>query len=201
LNSTNIVIQHSVINNGDDCISFKPGSTAIVIQGLACTGSHGISVGSLGQYRGQTDIVENVYVGNISMSNASNGARIKTWAASGTMSGVGSGGGGSGRVQNVTYEGMRVNKVDWAIEITQCYGQKDVAACKAAPSKVSINNIYMSGFSGTTSGKHGNDVVSLTCSSSSNCRNIHLKEINIRSPSGGKSIKCSNISPTGVKCG
>lgn len=62
--STNIVIQDSVINNGDDCISFKPNSTGILVQNLQCNGSHGISVGSLGQYVGEVDIVQDVYVSN-----------------------------------------------------------------------------------------------------------------------------------------
>lgn len=60
--SSNIVIQNSVINNGDDCISFKPNSTEILVQNLHCNGSHGVSVGSLGQYVGEVDIVENVLV-------------------------------------------------------------------------------------------------------------------------------------------
>lgn len=60
--SSNLVIQDSVINNGDDCVSFKPNSTEILVQNLHCNGSHGISVGSLGQYVGETDIVENVLV-------------------------------------------------------------------------------------------------------------------------------------------
>jgi hypothetical protein len=33
----------------------------------------------LGQYPGEYDIVEDVYVANISMHNASAGARIKVW--------------------------------------------------------------------------------------------------------------------------
>ncbi|KAL5395197.1 hypothetical protein PMIN02_004296 [Paraphaeosphaeria minitans] len=56
--SDNIVIQNSHIDNGDDCVSFKPNSTNIVVQNLICNGSHGISVGSLGQYKGEVDIVE-----------------------------------------------------------------------------------------------------------------------------------------------
>jgi hypothetical protein len=60
--SDNIVIQNSYINNGDDCVSFKPNSTNIVVQNLACNGSHGISVGSLGQYPGEVDIVKNIFV-------------------------------------------------------------------------------------------------------------------------------------------
>ena len=49
-------------------------------------GSHGISVGSLGQYAGETDIVANVTVKNILMKNAQNGARIKVFGGSGDPS-------------------------------------------------------------------------------------------------------------------
>ena len=41
----------------------------MLVQSLSCTGSHGISVGSLGQYVGIYSIVENVYVYNVSMHN------------------------------------------------------------------------------------------------------------------------------------
>ena len=60
--SSNLVIQNAVVNNGDDCVSFKPNSTEILVQNMHCNGSHGISVGSLGQYVGEVDIVQNVYV-------------------------------------------------------------------------------------------------------------------------------------------
>ena len=60
--TTNAVIQNSIINNGDDCVSFKPNATEMLVQNMHCNGSHGISVGSLGQYVGEVDIVENVLV-------------------------------------------------------------------------------------------------------------------------------------------
>lgn len=124
------MIQNSHINNGDDCVSFKPNSTNIIVQNLICNGSHGISVGSLGQYPGEVDIVENIYVYNISMSNASDGARIKVWpGASSALSGDLQGGGGGGAVRNITYDGMIIDNVDYAIEITQCYGQKNLTLC------------------------------------------------------------------------
>ncbi|TLD25996.1 extracellular exo-polygalacturonase [Venturia nashicola] len=127
LNSKNIVIQNSDISNGDDCVSFKPGSIDIVVQNLVCLNSHSIAVGSLGQYKGEVDIVENIIAYNITMINASHASRIKSWAGHGVMSGVGSGGGGSGRVNNVTFEKFKVSGVESAITITQCYGEKDAA--------------------------------------------------------------------------
>lgn len=59
------------IADTSDCVSFKPNSTNILVQNMWCNGSHGISVGSLGQYVGQFDIVENIYVFNTSLHNAS----------------------------------------------------------------------------------------------------------------------------------
>lgn len=67
---------------------------------------------------------------NISMSNASDGARIKVWPGiSSALSDDLQGGGGSGAVSNITYDGMVLSNVDYAIEITQCYGQKNLTLC------------------------------------------------------------------------
>lgn len=64
------------------------------------------------------------------MSNASDGARIKVWPGSASaLSGDLQGGGGSGAVQNITYDTMVLSNVDYAIEITQCYGQKNITLC------------------------------------------------------------------------
>ena len=73
---------------------------------MYCNGSHGISVGSLGQYYGETDIVANIYVRNISMNNAQNGARIKVFGGSNDTQSVS--GGGLGYVRNVTFENFQV---------------------------------------------------------------------------------------------
>lgn len=117
-----------------DCVSFKPNSTNVVVQNLVCNGSHGISVGSLGQYKGETDIVENLYIYNISMSNASDGARIKVWPGIETaFQSLLNGGGGLGRVRNVTYDRFYHENNDNAITITQCYGQKNQTLCNEFP--------------------------------------------------------------------
>ncbi|KAF2644461.1 putative extracellular exo-polygalacturonase [Massarina eburnea CBS 473.64] len=192
--SSNIVIQNSNINNGDDCVSFKPNSTDIVVQNLICNGSHGISVGSLGQYLGEIDIVKNVYVYNVSMSNASDGARIKVWPGiSSALSGDLQGGGGGGAVSNITYDGMVISNVDYAIEITQCYGQKNLTVCSEYPSNLTISDITMKNFKGTTSKKHDPLVGYLVCSSPSVCGNITIANIDVTSPSGASTFECGNI--------
>ncbi|KAL1652038.1 Exopolygalacturonase X-1 [Diplodia intermedia] len=201
--STNIVIQDSHINNGDDCVSFKPNSTEIVVQNLWCNGSHGISVGSLGQYAGEVDIVENVYVYNVSMSDASDGARIKVWpGAPASLSGDLQGGGGLGSVNNITYDTMRIANVDYAVEITQCYGQKNLTLCNEYPSNLTISNILVKNFEGTTSDKHDPLVGYLVCSSPAVCSNITLENIDVVSPSGTNLFTCDNIDEgsLGVNC-
>ncbi|KAK2780468.1 exopolygalacturonase [Colletotrichum kahawae] len=183
--SDGIVIQNSNINNGDDCVSFKPNSTNIVIQGLVCNGSHGISVGSLGQYVGTYDIVENLYVYNTTMSNASDGARIKVWPGIDTPFQPSlSGGGGSGYVKNVTYDTFHHSNNDNAITIDQCYGQKNQTLCNQYPSNMTISDIYFKNMDGTASSKYDPRVGTLVCSSKEKCLNINAESIDVKTPSG-----------------
>lgn len=63
-----------------------------------------MSVGSLGQYQGETDIVENIYIYNIDMTNSTDGARIKVWPGAPEGSVGYEAGGGGGYVRNITYE-------------------------------------------------------------------------------------------------
>lgn len=177
-----------------DCVSFKPNSTNILVESLWCNGSHGISVGSLGQYVGEYDIVENIYVTNISMHNASDGARIKVWPNTpSALSGDLQGGGGDGRVDNITYDGMYIDKVDYAVEITQCYGQSNQTLCLEYPSPLTISNVVIKNLWGTTSTKYSPDIAALLCSSSTVCSNITLSNINVTSPAGTDDAYCLNM--------
>ncbi|KAL4945078.1 hypothetical protein BDV06DRAFT_231805 [Aspergillus oleicola] len=192
--SRNIVIQNSVINNGDDCVSFKPNSTDILVQNLHCNGSHGISVGSLGQYPGEVDIVNNVLVYNISMYNASDMARIKVWpGVASAMSEDLQGGGGLGSVSNITYEDMYIENVDWAIEITQCYGQDNLTLCNEYPSNLTISDIHISNMFGTTSDARDPNVGTIVCSSPNVCSDIYVSDIDVLSPSGTNDFVCTNV--------
>ncbi|GAP83017.1 putative glycoside hydrolase family 28 protein [Rosellinia necatrix] len=181
--STNIVIQNSTIDNYDDCVSFKPNSTNIIVQNLQCNGSHGVSVGSLGQYQGEYDIVEDVYVYNISMSNASDGARIKIWPGVPPNTTGSSSGGGAGYVRNITYELFHNVNNDWAIQLTQCYFASSQEACNAYPAVLQVEDVLFKDFSGTTSKRHDPQVGSLVCSDPSVCKNIRAENIAVSPPS------------------
>ncbi|CAH0050681.1 unnamed protein product [Clonostachys solani] len=193
--SERIVIQDSIIDNTDDCVSFKPNSTDIVVQNLICDGSHGISIGSLGQYRNITDIVEDLHIFNISMSNASDGARIKVWPGIETdfQSDL-NGGGGLGRVKNVTYDTFYHYNNDRAITITQCYGQSNQTLCNEFPANLTIDDITMKNFWGVTSSKYDPEAGTLVCSAADRCSNINLHNITVTVPSGEPPVyECSNV--------
>jgi galacturan 1,4-alpha-galacturonidase len=128
-----------------------------------------------------------------------NQSSIKVWPNVQSTMGELSGGGGSGRVNNIVFEKMRVSNVEWAVMITQCYAQKDLSLCRANPSHLSISNVVIKDFTGTTSKKHDPLVGSLVCGSQSVCRNITVTDINVHSPSGGKSFECKNIPTGGLK--
>ncbi|PSK60570.1 Endopolygalacturonase B [Elsinoe australis] len=203
--SSNIVIQNSVINNGDDCVSFKPNSTRVLVQGLSCTGSHGISVGSLGQYKGTYDIVEDILVYNNTLTNVTDGARIKAWpGAPAALSGDLQGGGGSGRVQNIVYDTMTVNNADYAIEVTQCYGQKNLTLCQQFPSSLEIRDVVIRNVKGTASSKYKNVSGYVRCSSNTTCSDIQLSGIDVRAPNGTKNLfTCGNVDQSllkGITC-
>ncbi|KAH8687041.1 pectin lyase fold/virulence factor [Ilyonectria robusta] len=190
-----VVIQNSRIDNTDDCVSFKPNSTNVVIQNLVCNGSHGISVGSLGQYKGVTDIVENLYVYNISMSNASDGTRIKVWPGIETdFQATLNGGGGLGWVRNVTYDMFYHENNDNAITITQCYGQKNQTLCNEFPANLTIEDVVMKNMWGTTSKKYDPRAGTLICSAADRCSNIQAENITVTVPSGEPAeYECVNL--------
>ncbi|ORY67773.1 pectin lyase fold/virulence factor [Pseudomassariella vexata] len=202
--SNSVTIQNSVINNGDDCVSFKPNSTNILVQSLFCNGSHGISVGSLGQYVGEYDIVEHVFVSNISMHNASDGARIKIWPnTASAVSGDLQGGGGDGRVNNITYTDFFIDNVDYAIEVDQCYGQKNLTLCLEYPSPLTITNVVFNGFQGVTSDHYMPQVANFACSSTTACSNIVSTDFDVLSPNGTNEAYCLNFEQEvldGVTC-
>ncbi|KAL1691821.1 glycoside hydrolase family 28 protein [Schizophyllum commune] len=182
--SDNVVIQNSVINNGDDCVSFKPNSTNILVSNLDCTGSHGISVGSLGQYPEYYDIVENVTAIDIKMSKAQNGARIKAWAGPDV---------GSGIVRNITFQNFVESEVDNPVVIDQCYFT-DEDECAEYPSNTYIEDVWFNNITGT-----GTDdvVASIACSPGGRCSNINVNDLSLTGPDGDAKYVCENVELSG----
>ncbi|KAF9529744.1 glycoside hydrolase family 28 protein [Crepidotus variabilis] len=182
--STNVSILDSVIVNDDDCVSLKPNSTKIRVENLDCTGSHGISVGSLGQYAGEYDIVEDVIARNVKMSNAQNGARIKAWAGPNV---------GSGIVKNIRFENFIESAVQNPVVIDQCY-MTNATLCAQYPSNTYIEDVLFTNITGTGT---ESVVASLSCSPDGRCSNITVSNLHLTYPSGSAQYSCQNVNVTG----
>lgn len=107
--STHITITDSKLETGDDCISIGDGSKNIGVTRVTCGPGHGISIGSLGKYP-KEDPVSGVYVKNCTLSNTSNGVRIKSWPAK-----------FGGSASNIHFDDIVMNNVTNPIIIDQVY--------------------------------------------------------------------------------
>lgn len=177
--SSNIIIENSKIETGDDCIAINHGSNSIYINGIFCGPGHGISVGSLGR-NGVHESVENIYVRNCTFNGTTNGARIKTWI------------GGNGYARKVTFEDIILIEADNPVIIDQEYNPYDsVYAVKV--SDVTFRNIR-----GTSIAK---DVIQLHCDEAITCTNIILEGINITSSIGEEiHASCKNVNGVCTSC-
>jgi galacturan 1,4-alpha-galacturonidase len=122
------------------------------------------------------------------------GGRIKVWPNTpSALSGDLQGGGGSGRVQNITYDTIGIDNVDYAIEVDQCYGQSNLTLCLLYPSSLTISDVVFKNFNGKTSKKYQPEIATFACSSSTVCNNIVAEEINVVSPNGTNLAYCQNV--------
>lgn len=93
---------------------------------------------------------------------------------------------------------MTIDNVDYAIEITQCYGQKNLTLCQQYPSQLTIEDIVFRNFSGKTSMEYEPLIAAFACSSSSVCGNISAEDINVYSPNGTHEAYCLNQNPASL---
>ncbi|ORY98602.1 pectin lyase fold/virulence factor [Syncephalastrum racemosum] len=183
--SDQVIIRNSKIVNSDDCVSFKANSTNVLVENLDCSGSHGLSVGSLGQYArdGQIDVVTGIKVKNVTCSECQNGARIKAWA------------GGAGLVSNITFEQMTVTDAENPIVITTHYcdgNQMDY--CNGDDSRsLTIKDITFKDISGSVDPDAGKPIISLNCSTNTPCSDITLTNIDVKAANNTPSNVCVNV--------
>ncbi|XVF60475.1 hypothetical protein PTKIN_Ptkin08bG0050100 [Pterospermum kingtungense] len=181
--STNVSIDYSIIQTGDDCISIGNGAKYINISKIDCGPGHGISIGSLGR-KGQTEEVEFVHVRDVFFNRTTNGVRIKTWQ------------GGHGYARNIKFERIISQGSTRPIIIDQYYCPHQ--HCENQTSAVEVSNIGYSEISGTT---HKEIAVKLACSEWSPCKNITMKDINLRNEDEGKQTSSYCLNAEGYRNG
>ncbi|KAJ5162529.1 hypothetical protein N7492_007921 [Penicillium capsulatum] len=193
LNVNGLRVTNTRVDIGDDCFSPKPNTTNIFVQNLWCNNTHGVSMGSIGQYPGVQDIIEHAYIENVTLLNGQNGARLKAWAGRNV---------GYGRINNITYRNIHIENTDQPVALDQCYFNVNETECAKYPSQVNVANIVFDNIYGTSSGKKDKVVADLTCSPNAVCSDIHLSNIDLTSPAGSPpEVICDGIQgDIGVAC-
>ncbi|XP_058111789.1 exopolygalacturonase-like [Magnolia sinica] len=180
--SSGVKISRSVIGTGDDCISIGPGNSNVSISNIFCGPGHGISIGSLGKYPNEGNVV-GVNVRNCTITGTTNGLRIKTWQDSSILS-----------ASNFIFEDIVMNNVYNPIIIDQEYCP--YASCtQLTPSRVKINDVSFTNIRGSSASQVA---VNLLCSKSMPCQNMQLNNINLvyNGYGGPATSSCSNIKGT-----
>ena len=170
-------------------MAFKPGADHTTVTGITCTGSHGLSVGSLG--KSSADTVSNIYVSDATMISSTKAVGIKTYP-------MGNGHGVS-TVTNVTFSGIKVQNSDYAIQIQSCYGE-DETYCQTNGNNAILKGIVFEGFSGTTSKKYSPVTSNLNCGAKGVC-DVKIKGYTVKAGAGTGQVLCANtLGSLGVTC-
>ncbi|MQM17754.1 hypothetical protein Taro_050730 [Colocasia esculenta] len=170
-NSSHINITDCRISTGDDCISVGPGIANVSISGIFCGPGHGLSVGSLGKYADEKAVM-GLTVRNCTITQTTNGVRIKTWPGSPV-----------GIARNITFEDIVMNNVSNPIIIDQDYCPQK--SCSSEPSLVQITGVRFRNVQGTSSTAVA---VKLQCSPTKPCDGLHLENINLKLMNGAAAI-------------
>ncbi|OWY94663.1 Polygalacturonase [Phytophthora megakarya] len=132
-----VTITGCKIYNQDDCLAMQSSTNTFFTNNL-CSGSHGISVGSIGGNAvDQTTTVSGLTVQGNTIQNSDNGLRIKALI------------GMKGLVTNVKYINNQLQNVENAIAIHSDYSRSTGAYTGAATSQVTISDITVDGLTGT----------------------------------------------------
>ncbi|ROW13219.1 hypothetical protein VPNG_04884 [Cytospora leucostoma] len=192
LNVEHLTVERTWVNIGDDCFSPKSNATDVYVNTMYCNGTHGQSMGSIGQYAGEKSIIQDVVIENVWLLNGQHGARLKSWAGPDV---------GYGYMDNITFRNFWQANNEYAAYLDSCYFNINASECAAYPSQVNVSNVLFENFSGYTSGKHGRVVASLTCSSNPDavCENVAFRNFTVTSPCGGGAadsavVVCDHIS-------
>ncbi|KAL8481902.1 hypothetical protein ACS0TY_028153 [Phlomoides rotata] len=163
--SNYVYIMNSVIGTGDDCVSIGDGCRNVHISDVNCGPGHGISIGSLGEYKGELD-VNGITVKNCNLTRTQNGLRIKTWAPSQS----------SNVVSGVTFQNINLNMVDNPIIIDQYYCPTGSCGHKGE-SSVAIKGVKYINVRGSSSLATAADI---RCSKRKPCQDIELIGVDIK---------------------
>ncbi|CAC9889511.1 unnamed protein product [Aureobasidium pullulans] len=179
-------LENWTFHGGDDCFAPKANSTNMVLRNFTCIGG-GIAFGSVGQYPGHPDFITNISVSDIRVSQkidakyggaaVAAGAYFKSWVGVEMGNPPQGGGGGTGRVSNVTFDNLVVENTTQAVYINKCYFKVPAQGAYCDTSTFEFQNFNFNNISGTVRIPIS---VNLNCSQAAPCRELKFSEVNLR---------------------
>ncbi|XP_057792961.1 polygalacturonase-like [Salvia miltiorrhiza] len=183
--SVGVKVIDSIIETGDDCISFGDELTDVLIKNVKCGPGHGISIGSLGRSTQEKD-VSKVTIDNCTFVNTDNGVRIKTWpSAPATL-----------KISDLKFTNLIMNNVSNPIIFDQQYCPWNLCSLDK-PSLIQISKVKIENVRGTS---FTQDVMIFSCSTSRPCQDVQIGNYDLKyigDPTlGNATTKCQNVKYT-----
>ncbi|KAK6971875.1 galacturan 1,4-alpha-galacturonidase B [Favolaschia claudopus] len=200
IRSSFIKFDNWTVYNGDDSISLKGNSTDISITNSHFYRGLGIALGSIGQYKGEFETLERLYVDNIYFENTDHAVYFKTWTGDQNGFPPNGGGGGLGFAADMNFTNMHVSALRAsAVAFSQCttFLRRTRKLHQLA---FHIRDITVTGIQSTSNSPR---VASLQCSAVAPCDNIALSEIDVTLSNGTQISQylCGNVEdPRGFSC-
>ncbi|SJX66415.1 uncharacterized protein SRS1_16738 [Sporisorium reilianum f. sp. reilianum] len=192
---------------GDDCFAPKGNTTNVVLRNFTCVGG-GIAFGSVGQYPGSPDYITNVSVSHIKVvgevsplyggATPAGGAYFKSWVGVSMGAPPQGGGGGTGRVSNITFNNMKVKNTTQSVFINKCYFKVKDQANFCDTSTFQFDDLQFNNISGMVRSADG---INLNCSAVAPCHNISFNLVNLTSQLTNKTaaaVLTNTVNVTGV---
>ncbi|KAG5340643.1 hypothetical protein C0989_000898 [Termitomyces sp. Mn162] len=197
-----ITFRNWTVTCGDDNISTKANLTNILIQDSVFHAGRGIAIGSIGQYPGVYERVENVTAERVTCFGSTYAAYVKTWTSFIALilpSQSQGGGGGLGYARNITFRDFDVfNLTDSVAFISQCTSYSG-ATGGCDTSLFQISDVTWGPMVGNVASP---TLASLQCSGSAPCPGIRFVDFDAIGTIGhSRQITCENIvNPIGFNC-
>ncbi|KEY66233.1 hypothetical protein S7711_09259 [Stachybotrys chartarum IBT 7711] len=106
--SDNITFNRWSVTNGDDAVALKGNSSNIFLYDSIFHGGQGVAIGSMGQFAGKWEYIENFYARNITLINTAHVSYLKTWSGHPNGYPPNGGGGGKGYARNIVMEDVYI---------------------------------------------------------------------------------------------
>ncbi|RPD81625.1 pectin lyase-like protein [Lentinus tigrinus ALCF2SS1-7] len=188
--TNNIVLRNWDVTGGDDAVAPKANTSNLLVQDSHFHGTIGVAIGSIGQYPGVYEFIENVTAERIICDGCVHAGYVKTWT--GVEKGV---------PPNVFRDYNVTNITDGVAQISQCTSYNgQTGDCDT--STFQISNVTWTNFSGTVA---NNLLGSLQCSGAAPCTDIVIEGVDglvFNSTSTEPEIQCSHVTvgPGSVAC-